>query len=676
MPAILGQLRALALRKTSRGAEARGLLVRLAKASMESKRPAAGVLYQLAELLVSDREFDTALRLLRKASALSPLARNDARMQQIGLEQWLYDNQEKTWSDHFEIIYPRMTSPRYAELLGIVLEAERERISRWIPLRPGHPIEVDLFPLERFLRAHSGGVLVLGIYDGRVRVPFADLQSLHPRLVTILSHEVAHALLAQATYDRAPEWFHEGLAQHIEMMPGRINPIPDLAQRGRVISLPMIEAILDGFGEPQLVDLAYGEAAWVIHYLEAVHGVKTIRAFADAYSRGLSTEETIREVLDMSVAEFDRAVWDWCIDDAPPSWPTELVRYDRELEGLAKRGGDARPEIVREARAGATAGRRMTTWYQTYNRDVASFKSALRNILGPLSQSKVPKRIACVTLSGQINRLLQDPQALHPPDATVEGALDTAFRHFAAMAQACSRGDTESAQASLEPRRAGPGRRSPTSSSATACGREGEAPAARRPGSRGSGSRLARAGRRHEAGQIVVAVEQRGRVEPVLLRVVAEHQAAAGDGLDHVAGDVLGQGRAAPAPSQSADPADEVLADVGGAVDDDRALPGEVVEAGLDAIEAERQTVLAVVGLGGDQGADARLVAVRGVREQPGEVPAGALAVGDQLVEEDPPRSRGRAPRGAARSTAASNRSPSGRPGSRPVPRGSRSAPL
>ena len=318
VPAVLGQLRALALRKTSRVAEARGLLVRLAKASMSSRRPAAGVLYQLAELFVSDRELDTALRLLRKASALSPLARNDARIQQIRLEQ----------------------------------------------------------------------------------------------------------------------------------MPGRINPIPDLAERGRVISLPMIEAILDGFGEPQLVDLAYGEAAWVIHYLEAVHGVETIRAFADAYSRGLSTEQAVREVLNMSVAELDHAVWDWSTTEAPPSWPTELVRYDRKLEGLTSSRSAAAREIVDQAR-GDDRRPTMATWYQTYNREVVSFKTSLRDILGPLNEGEIPKPIACVTLSGQINRLLQDREALHPPDETIELALGQAFHDFAAMAQACSRGDAESARASL-----------------------------------------------------------------------------------------------------------------------------------------------------------------------------------------------------------------------------------
>jgi len=466
VPAILGQLRALALRKTSRSADARSLLIRLAKVSMDSKRPTPAVLYQLAELLVSDREFDTALRLLRKASALSPLARNDARIEQIRLEQWLYENQLRKWSDHFEIIYPRMTGGEYAEQLGVVLEAERERIGHWVPLRAGHPIEVDLFPLERFLRAHSGGVLVLGLYDGRVRVPFADLQSLHPRLVAVLSHEVAHALLAQATYDRAPKWFQEGLAQHVEMMPGRVNPIPDLDAKGRVISFPMIEAILDGFAEPQLVDLAYGEAAWVVHYLEAVHGVKSIRAFADAYSRGLSTEQTIREVLGMSVAQFDRAVWKWCLTDAPSGWPTELVRYDRELDGLVRRSGAER-ELVRQARgalaqrpsgpagSGSARPRRsrrpatMAGWYQVYAREVADFKSSLRSILGPLNQGKLPKPIACVTLSGQVNRLLQDPTALHPPDQSVEQALDAAFHDFANMAEACSRGSASAARASL-----------------------------------------------------------------------------------------------------------------------------------------------------------------------------------------------------------------------------------
>jgi len=422
------------------------LLIHLARISIESKRPAPGVLYQLAELFVSDQEYDVALRLIRKASSLSPLARNEGRIQQIGLERWLYADPERHWSDHFEVVYPKVTGEKYAKQLATVLEAERERIGRWVPFESGYPIEVDLFPLERFMHAYSGGVAVLGLYDGRVRVPLADLRSLHPRLVSIVSHEVAHALIGQATFDQAPNWFHEGLAQHVEMLPGRVNPIPDLAREGRVITFPLIEPILDGFAEPQLVDLAYGEAAWVVHYLEAVHGVKSIRGFVRAFREGLTTEQAIDRVLGMSVAEFDRAVWDWCIHQAPASWPTQLVRYDEEFDQLVQRPHAPRKAGQRRARSGPMT---MAEWHADYGRKVAPFKQALGSILGPIRNEETVRSITCVNLSSQINGLLKDPSALHPPDATVEGALQNAFRSFASMAEACSRHNPREARMAL-----------------------------------------------------------------------------------------------------------------------------------------------------------------------------------------------------------------------------------
>jgi hypothetical protein len=219
------------------------------------------------------------------------------------------------------------------------------------------------------------------------------------------------------------------------------------------------------------VDLAYAEAAWVVHYLESVHGVRSLHEMVRAFARGRTTEEAVREVLGMSVAELDRAVWAWCLRDAPDVWPTRLVRYDEELGGLIRRSEspdrladrlarDARRRVERhsergpaesleESRARGDARPTMAAWHADYTRKVAGFKSSLSGVLGRLRQVRPPQPIACVTLSGQVNRILQDTTALHPPDPTVARPLRTAFRHFSTMAEACSREETTAAHASL-----------------------------------------------------------------------------------------------------------------------------------------------------------------------------------------------------------------------------------
>ena len=69
---------------------------------------------------------------------------------------------------------------------------------------------------------------------------------------------------------------------------------------------------------------------------------------------------------------------------------------------------------------------------------------------------------------------------------------------------------------------------------------------------------------------------------------------------------------------------------------DDRAVPRHVVEAFLEAFQAERVAVVAVVGVGGDEEAEARFETAGAVGKSGGDVVAAVLAVRDELTEEDP----------------------------------------
>jgi hypothetical protein len=365
------------------------------------------------------------------------------------MEQELYEAAEVHRTDHFQVVYPRATGQIYAGDLGIVLEEEMQRISRWVPLeasRRGGAHTVHVYPLLQFLQAYSNGMLVLGIYDGRLSVPFAELRSLHPELVAVLSHELAHAMLSRATDDQAPKWLQEGLAQHIEMVPGRINPVPDLHREDRILSFPMIEAILAGFGEPQLVDLAYSEAAWVVHYIEAEHGVRAIRRLVDVYAEGMTTEEALREVFGMTVEEFDAAVWEWCIREAPASWPTQFRRDDQEAGKLVRRAIPRDPDNPTRV-----AGARVTVrrWHSRYAASTREAKRSLSQIVGPVRQGRLPPQQTCVTFGRQVDEVLGDPRALAAPLPRLTQHLALAFRSLQDLAASCQAGDTESSREAL-----------------------------------------------------------------------------------------------------------------------------------------------------------------------------------------------------------------------------------
>jgi hypothetical protein len=454
-PAALVRLRAQALRQLDRRDEARQLLIRLAKNDFASRRPAAGTLFALSELYAAAGEYDTAIKLSEKADRQLPTPRGERRRKQLALDRDLAASYAVYKSDHFEVRYPKSTGEHYARGVAEVLEKERKRLERWIPGSGNKPVEVCIFPFREFYQNFDGDMGVVGIFDGKVRVPFAEVRSLHPRLVAILSHELAHAMLAAATHDQAPHWFQEGVAQHIEMGMGRLNPLPDLVRTNRVISFPNVDPILRGFAEPQLIDLAYGEAAWMINFIETRYGVEGVHRMIAAYAAGKTDEQALRMLSGATPAAFDRAFWQWGATQAPQTHVVEVEPYDLELAVKETRAhrqdvrsilrvGISDQARLREARQQQDAldlRNRMAAWHATYEAKAADVKRAIKPIFQRYRQAAQVDIIpSCTELTKMVPPMLDDASLWTSPDTGVNEALRTAYRAIGRLAQACMAG--------------------------------------------------------------------------------------------------------------------------------------------------------------------------------------------------------------------------------------------
>jgi tetratricopeptide (TPR) repeat protein len=337
LPAQLTRLRAAALAHSGRKPEARDLLVRLALGDKTSKRADPGALYQLADLLEEEGQFDQAIRLVTKANAQLPSPPGGDRLLKLTLEKRLASSMEQLKSTHFIVSYPLSRGPAFGKEAMRILEAERLRLQKWIPLPPGGgaPIEVRLLPFEDFELGFAHGGDVLGLYNGVVLVPLGSLRTFNPFAVSVMTHELAHAMIAQRTGDRAPHWFHEGLAQHVEMREeGRINSIADYRAGDSLLAFPLIEPALQSFSSAVWVSAAYDEALWTMNYVEARYGVGGIHRLMDGYRAGQTTGEALAAAFGTPVGRFDQDVWAWCTSQAPRAWRPEVVRYD---------GGEAKP---------------------------------------------------------------------------------------------------------------------------------------------------------------------------------------------------------------------------------------------------------------------------------------------------------------------------------------------
>ena len=329
LPPGLVRLRAVALRRSGRDAEARDLLILLAKGNNAERRTDPSVLYELANLLAAEGNFDTALKLVAKADSQLPFEASGNRLRQLQMEKRLSASSEVFHSPHFAVRYPPVRGEKFAREAARILEAERQRLQAWIPLASSRVVEVHLLPFDEFRVGYSPDMDVLGLYDGKIRVPLGDVEKFNPFVVSLLTHELAHAMITETTADQAPRWFQEGLAQHLEMVDDSVNPMAGYRDKENLLGFPLIEPAI-GSLSPPLVALGYDESAWTLHYVERRYGLAGIRRMLEAFRAGKTSDEVIATALGVPVARFNQELLDWATSQAPSVWKVPIVRYDEE----------------------------------------------------------------------------------------------------------------------------------------------------------------------------------------------------------------------------------------------------------------------------------------------------------------------------------------------------------
>ena len=343
-PAELVRLRAHALHSLGRLEDSRALLLKLTRATLELERNDPATLYALAHQMARESRFELAMRLVQKANQLLPMPSSEGLLEMYQMQAKLAARFGRLQTEHFEVWHP----PGKAELadrISGVLEAERERLSRWIPVRDdAERIIVEMLTVEDF-SSYTGGLEVVGLFDGRIKVPFASVYGLHPVLVSILTHELAHAMITDYTSAQAPKWVQEGLAQFVEMVANRTNPLPDYYRRNRMLSFPAIEQVLQGMPNSSLVAAAYEQSLWTFLYLGAERGRSQVRAILDGYRDGRTTAQVLESALGTTVEDFDEELKSWWLNEAPAVWTGEVHRYESYVNPYVQRPGERPFEI-------------------------------------------------------------------------------------------------------------------------------------------------------------------------------------------------------------------------------------------------------------------------------------------------------------------------------------------
>jgi tetratricopeptide (TPR) repeat protein len=225
---------------------------------------------------------------------------------------------------HFMILLDEQQDGILVDYLTDCLEKTYQVMAEQYGFQPKEKVRVELFPDARaFYLASTLSVRDIEVTGAVGITKFNKLQFLSPkalvygyRWLDAISHEYMHYLIVKLTSNKAPIWFHEGLAKYGETRwrngPSYLSLLYQtlLARaltEGKLIGFDRMEPSLIKLETPEDVQLAYAQAASAIEFIIARAGHEKLREIMDRMAGGTTkgASEAIREVLGLQFSEFE-----------------------------------------------------------------------------------------------------------------------------------------------------------------------------------------------------------------------------------------------------------------------------------------------------------------------------------------------------------------------------------
>ena len=254
VPPGLITLRIWALLRADRDADARALANGAAVEELigarhvSSDAPGDRRCHRQPRIAQDHSSWDISERLYRAIETPEQQTIVAARLRQLELRRALATNGVTIATRHFDVRHDPSMNPAIASRIGDLLEAELARLrgkrsDRLFAQRPRR-VTVNVFYWDDFRDGITGGDHILGLYDGEILFPFGVVNQFKPEIVAVITHELTHAVLAQATGDNAPRWFQEGVAQRMELVPRHENAFHETPPN-LVLPVPLLDAVME-----------------------------------------------------------------------------------------------------------------------------------------------------------------------------------------------------------------------------------------------------------------------------------------------------------------------------------------------------------------------------------------------------------------------------------------------
>jgi tetratricopeptide (TPR) repeat protein len=227
-------------------------------------------------------------------------------------------------SPHFSISLDEKQDGILADYIIDAMEKTYRFMAEHYGFTPREKIRVEVFPdTKAFFYASSLSARDIEVTGAVGIAQFNKLMVLSPRALVhgyrwldAVSHEYMHYLIIKLTANKAPIWFHEGLAKYDETRwrngSSYLSPLYEtLLSRaqaeGRLIKFEKMEPSLVKLETPDDVQLAYAQAASAIDFIIAKVGHDGLREIMKRMATGAGgAGDSIKAVMGVEFIEFEK----------------------------------------------------------------------------------------------------------------------------------------------------------------------------------------------------------------------------------------------------------------------------------------------------------------------------------------------------------------------------------
>lgn len=250
---------------------------------------------------------DDAIREWEAAQRISPDAHIAGLLEAARRDKSIEADARASESSHFVLHYQGSATPQLANDILRTLEEHYRELQSDLHFTPPESIGVILYTQQSFRDVTHAADWMGALNDGRIRAPVQGLDSVTDSLSRMLKHELTHSFVRQMTVGRCPTWLQEGLAQWMEGRRSAANAASLVAayDRGVMPSLKQLEGSWTGFSGPAAA-VAYAWALAAVESVMARSGQSTVNRLLGDLGSASSTEEALREALQMGYTDFDR----------------------------------------------------------------------------------------------------------------------------------------------------------------------------------------------------------------------------------------------------------------------------------------------------------------------------------------------------------------------------------